>query len=50
MKYESERLLENPDGAWSEPSLTEMVIKAIDVLSRGPSGYFLYVEGNINYY
>lgn len=29
-----------------EPSLAHMVEKAIDMLSRYPDGYFLFVEGN----
>jgi alkaline phosphatase len=28
-----------------EPSLTEMAMKAIDILSQNPNGYFLVVEG-----
>jgi alkaline phosphatase len=32
---------------WGEPSLAEMVSKSIDILQRGPAGYFLYVEGNL---
>ena len=28
-----------------EPSLTQMTVKAIDILSKNPNGYFLMVEG-----
>lgn len=27
------------------PTLSEMTMKAIDILSRNPNGYFLFVEG-----
>ena len=39
MAYEVER---DPE---TEPSLIEMTLKAIDMLSRNPNGYFLLVEG-----
>uniref|UniRef100_UPI0037E83F7C intestinal-type alkaline phosphatase n=1 Tax=Semicossyphus pulcher TaxID=241346 RepID=UPI0037E83F7C len=39
-RYELER---NPD---TDPSLTEMVEKAIKILSKNPKGYFLFVEDN----
>lgn len=29
----------------TEPSLTQMTLKAVDVLSKNPNGYFLMVEG-----
>ncbi|MGH8676954.1 MAG: alkaline phosphatase [Burkholderiales bacterium] len=41
MHFEYDR---NKDRA-GEPSLTEMTVKAIDILSRNPKGYFLMVEG-----
>jgi alkaline phosphatase len=41
MHFEADRA---SDGA-GEPSLSEMTAKAIDILSRNPSGYFLMVEG-----
>jgi alkaline phosphatase len=41
MQYELDRS-KDPAG---EPSLTEMTEKAIRILERGPSGYFLMVEG-----
>lgn len=34
------------DGLTEEvPSLTEMTLKAIDILNENPEGYFLFVEG-----
>ncbi|MCE9577578.1 MAG: alkaline phosphatase [Deltaproteobacteria bacterium] len=39
MTYELDR------AATSEPSLTEMTTKAIDILAKDPDGYFLMVEG-----
>jgi alkaline phosphatase len=30
---------------WGEPSLAEMVEKALKILQRGPQGYALLVEG-----
>jgi hypothetical protein len=41
MKFESER----SDDKWGEPSLAEMVSKAIDILKKGKDGFFLLVEG-----
>jgi alkaline phosphatase len=41
MSFEFERL-QDPAG---EPSLSEMTIRAIEILSRNPKGYFLMVEG-----
>ncbi len=40
MQYEHDRALQ-PEG---EPSLTEMTLKAIQILSKKPKGYFLMVE------
>jgi alkaline phosphatase len=40
MQYEHDRT-PGPDG---EPSLTEMTLKAIQILSKNPEGYFLMVE------
>ncbi|MFN2238864.1 MAG: alkaline phosphatase [Thermoanaerobaculia bacterium] len=40
MQYEHDRA-PGPDG---EPSLTEMTLKAIQILSKNPKGYFLMVE------
>ena len=44
MKFEGDR--QNDTGG--EPSLTEMVAKAIEILARGKHGYFLMVEGGFN--
>ncbi len=41
MEYETDR---HTDGA-GEPSLAEMTRKAIQILSRNPKGFFLFVEG-----
>jgi alkaline phosphatase len=41
MQYEADRA----NDAGREPSLSEMTSKAIDILSKNPSGYFLMVEG-----
>lgn len=41
MQYEHDR---SKDGA-GEPSLTEMTVKSIDILSQNKKGYFLMVEG-----
>jgi len=41
MEYELDRVKKNID----EPSLTDMTLKAIDVLGQNPSGFFLLVEG-----
>lgn len=40
MEDESNRRVNN-----SEPSLSDLVDKAIDILSKNPNGYFLFVEG-----
>ena len=45
MKFEADRLDEDPSDEWSEPSLAQMVDKAIDILARGPDGYILFAEG-----
>ncbi len=45
MKYEADREKESPGDEWQEPTLTELVDKAIRVLRRGDNGYFLFVEG-----
>ena len=42
MQFEADRA----NDAWGEPSLTEMVEKAIQVLSKSPKGFVLFVEGN----
>lgn len=41
MHFDADRASEAP----GEPSLTEMTTKAIEILSKGPKGYFLMVEG-----
>ena len=41
MEYEHDR----PNDAGGEPSIAEMTAKAIDILARNDSGYFLMVEG-----
>ena len=41
MRYEADR----PGDKGGEPSLAEMTVKAIDMLSRDPEGFFLMVEG-----
>jgi alkaline phosphatase len=41
MRYEADR----PKDNGGEPSLAEMTVKAIDLLSQDPDGYFLMVEG-----
>jgi hypothetical protein len=43
MNFEVDRLSDK----WGEPSIAEMVDKSIDILKRGPTGYFLFVEGKI---
>ncbi|ELU14152.1 hypothetical protein CAPTEDRAFT_176469 [Capitella teleta] len=40
MNYEADRA----DDIWGEPSLEEMVQKAITILERSPNGYILFVE------
>ena len=42
MSFELERAAATPP---SEPSLSEMTAKALDVLTRSPKGFFLMVEG-----
>ncbi len=32
-----------------EPSIVDMTVKAIQLLSRGPKGFFLMVEGHIHF-
>ena len=44
MEYELDRVNGTGEGA-TQPSLAEMTSKAIDILSRNSSGYFLMVEG-----
>jgi alkaline phosphatase len=46
LEYELDRSATPPlgEGA-SQPSLSEMTSKAIDILSQNPNGYFLMVEG-----
>ena len=41
MQYEADRAKDKG----GEPSLTEMALKAIDILAKNPEGYFLMVEG-----
>lgn len=41
MQYEADR----PRDRGGEPSLTDMTMKAIDILQRNPKGYVLMVEG-----
>ncbi len=41
MQWDAERVNDTA----GEPSLTDMVDKAIDILSKNPNGYFLFVEG-----
>lgn len=41
MRYESERSADKG----GEPSLSEMAVKAVDILSKNKKGYFLMVEG-----
>ena len=44
MQYETDR--EDPAyNNWTEPTLAEMVEKAIGILSKNEDGYFLAVEG-----
>ena len=43
MQYEVDRLNDTA----GEPSITEMTEKAIQILSKNPKGYFLFVEGNV---
>jgi hypothetical protein len=41
MKYEVERVNDTA----GEPSIVEMTAKAIEILSKNPKGFFLFVEG-----
>jgi alkaline phosphatase len=41
MRYEADRLKDNG----GEPSLAEMTVKSLDILSQNPNGFFLMVEG-----
>ncbi len=41
MKYEYDR----PRDAGGEPSLTEMALKAVEILGQNTNGYFLMIEG-----
>lgn len=45
MKYHKEVLDENVQD--QQPTLTEMLAKAIEVLSKNEKGYFLFVEGGL---
>lgn len=46
LEYELDRSATPPLGEGAvQPSLSEMTLKAIDVLSQNPNGYFLMVEG-----
>ena len=40
MQFEADRDKDH----WGEPSLEEMVEKALEILKRGPDGFVLYVE------
>ena len=46
LEYELDRVAVPPLGEGAtQPSLAEMTVKAIDILSQNPNGYFLMVEG-----
>ena len=45
MKYELDR---DPAGPTRDPSLAEMTRKAIQILKKDTTGFFLYVEGNVS--
>ena len=46
LEYELDRSATPPAGEGAtQPSLAEMTVKAIDILSQNPNGYFLMVEG-----
>lgn len=46
LEYELDRTATPPAGEGAtQPSLAEMTVKAMDVLSQNPNGYFLMVEG-----
>lgn len=42
MAYEMDRLRQAPD----QPSLAQMTAKALEILSKNPNGFFLFVEGS----
>ena len=44
LEYELDRVANAGEGA-TQPSLAEMTVKAIDILSQNPNGFFLMVEG-----
>lgn len=44
LEYELDRAAKIGEGA-NQPSLAEMTVKAIDILSQNPNGFFLMVEG-----
>ena len=44
LKFEVNR---NPE---NEPSISQMVVKAIQMLSRNPKGFYLLVEGNYGFF
>ena len=46
MEYE---ILRPEKNITHQPSLMEMVEKAIKILSKNPKGFFLMVEGRINF-
>lgn len=43
LKYELEKLGTNE----TEPTLTDMVKKAVEILSKNKNGFYLFVEGNL---
>ena len=43
MQYEVDR----PGDTAGEPSLADMVVKAIQILEKSEDGFYLYVEGNL---
>ena len=46
MKFEMDREEEeSEEDVWTEPSLSEMTKKSLDILKQAPGGYFLLVEG-----
>lgn len=45
MSYEVDRQRQNPI---QEPSLVEMVEKAIGILQKGEEGFILFVEGSVD--
>ena len=46
MQYDAERINDTA----GEPSLEEMVEKAIKILCKNEQGFFLFVEGRSTYY